>query len=751
MILDGITVVDATTGLAGSVATRLLAEAGADVIKIEPPEGDPDRDLASFATWNRSKRSARLRLDDPLDRERLVRLLDRADVFVHGLSPKQASLLQLDDSELARHHPRLIVAAITPYPANHLDAERPGSDLLVQARSGLCDEQECHRPGPTFVRMPVPSWGAAYLACAAILTRLIVRQRTGAVGPARTSLLQGALSCMTLIWNHLESPSPRMAEKLPLPKRPSANTFRCSDGVWIQTAAGYWLVPLVTTTLATLGISAPDDHVDPGPAFAAIYQKAFATRPSADWLRACWEMDIATEALVSIGDPLRDPQAIANGYTTELDDPTWGPCRQAGLPFACDPPLGVRWPAPTLGEHDEEIERDDRAAVSASSPDVVGAQPLTYPLEGLKVLDLGMFVGGPYAAMLLADLGADVTKLESPTGDRMRLDELMFIASSRGKRSISIDLKKPAGRRILEKLVQWADVVHHNVRFDAAGRLGIDPASINAMNPRAIICHVSAFGPEGDKRDHPSFDPQMQATSGWMLTGAGAGNRPIWLRFPPTDVQCAQLSLIATLLAVYQRDKTGYGSGVEVSMLGGALMTNSETLLQLESDELAPFDAVDPAVCGVRAGHRLYETADGWIAVSIDRHDEKALLHEAFGTDNSLAIAAQLRAADTDPTCERLERLGVPVERVRRNHELQFFASEDNIRANLVVHHEHPVYGRMAQIGTYWDFGDLQTSDAMAPPTLGQHTREILLEHGFSRQDILEFSAQGAAFGDAIA
>jgi crotonobetainyl-CoA:carnitine CoA-transferase CaiB-like acyl-CoA transferase len=333
----------------------------------------------------------------------------------------------------------------------------------------------------------------------------------------------------------------------------------------------------------------------------------------------------------------------------------------------------------------------------------------------------------------------------------MRLDELMFVAAGRGKRSISVDLKRPGGREILRRLVEWADVVHHNVRDDAAVRLGIDAESIAAINPRAVFCHVSAFGPRGDKRRYSSYDPQMQAVSGWMATCAGPGNRPIWLRFAPTDVHCAQLSLIATLLALYQRERTGTGSAVATSMLGGALLTNSETLLILDTDELTPAPQVDALTTGTRAGYRLYETANGWIAVSIPAARESEILQKAFGTEDATAIAERLRAVDTEPACAMLASLGVGVEQVRIDHELQFLTDLDNLHAGLVVQHQHPVYGRIAQVGAFWDFGDLGLRFDAPPPTLGQHTREVLLQLGFSRHEVLEFAASGVAFGDALA
>src|SRR5579862_5879284 len=159
-ILAGTRVVDCSEGLAGPVATLLLAEAGADVIKVEPPGGDHARAGLGFLTWNRSKRSVVLDLERPEDRGRLDDLLGGADVFVHGFTPSRAVALGLDDATLGARHPHLVTSAIRAWPAGHPSAEGPSDDLLVSARLGLCDEQLGHRPGPIFLRFPFGSWCA---------------------------------------------------------------------------------------------------------------------------------------------------------------------------------------------------------------------------------------------------------------------------------------------------------------------------------------------------------------------------------------------------------------------------------------------------------------------------------------------------------------------------------------------------------------------------------------------------------------
>ncbi len=158
-LLDGIRVVDLSTGVAGPTVTMLMAEAGADVVLVEPPGGHPDRALPGFRTWARSKQSLVLDVESPEGRLRLDELLHGADVLVHSYGPTTAARLGLDDAAVGSRHPALVVSSVLAWPANHVDADRPVDDLLALARLGILDEQQGHRPGPVHVRFPLGSWG----------------------------------------------------------------------------------------------------------------------------------------------------------------------------------------------------------------------------------------------------------------------------------------------------------------------------------------------------------------------------------------------------------------------------------------------------------------------------------------------------------------------------------------------------------------------------------------------------------------
>ena len=157
-------------------------------------------------------------------------------MLVHGLRPSDAARYDLDDEGLKQRFPGLVVCSMLGYPVGHADAERPGHDILVQARMGLMDEQRGNREGPIFLRLPVPSWGAVYLVAAGILARLRVRDRDGCGGAVHTSLLQGALAPMMQYWARAEKPTPSFAYGLP--KNMMSGLYECADGRWIHPMMG---------------------------------------------------------------------------------------------------------------------------------------------------------------------------------------------------------------------------------------------------------------------------------------------------------------------------------------------------------------------------------------------------------------------------------------------------------------------------------------------------------------------------------
>ncbi len=751
-ILAGTRIIDLSSGIAGPVATMVLAEAGADVVLVEPPGGHPDRSRPGFVTWHRSKRSVTLDLTTAEGLASLGELLATADVFVHDLSPGRAAGLGLDDSSLARTYPNLIVCSVLGWPANHRHADQTPDDLLTLARLGICDEQKAkHRAGPIYVRVPLGSWGAAWLAAIGIVARLITRDRIGAAGPAHTSLVQGALIPMMMHWSRAERPSPVLEMGMPK-QRMGATLFECGDGRWIHVMPpGPDNIPLMQEIFAEMGpdalATANADLGDDPPMFAnsGANQVAFRRYPAQRWLEELWAHDVPAQLAARMGEIFDDEQARANRYVIEVDDPRAGRITTAGLPLTITPAARVIGPAPEPGRHTAEVLSElrtprHRPAPPARSP----AAGRRWPLAGLKVVDFGNFLAGPLGPMLLADLGADVVKVETITGDPMRYVDWSFAGCQRGKRGVALNLKHPESRAALEAIIGWADVVHHNLRMPAARRLGLDPDSIRAIKPDIVFCHTSSYGPAGPRSDWPGYDQLFQSSCGWEVAGAGEGNSPMWHRFGFTDHLCAMSSVVSTLLAVLHRDRTGTPTNVAASLLGAAVLTNSETYIGPDG-ELVPFAQLDRDQLVLTPGRRIVACADGWVAIAADSDDEVARLLAGLGAVATDQIGDLAAARTTDELCATLRAAGVAHEPVRLAQRYPFFDDADNQAAGLVATYEHAEWGRFEQPGSMWNFGDLETRLDRAPPALGEHTVEVLREVGLSADAIDALLASGAA------
>jgi crotonobetainyl-CoA:carnitine CoA-transferase CaiB-like acyl-CoA transferase len=753
-ILEGRRVIDCSENMAGAVAGLLLAEAGADVIKVERPGGDPTRSSLGFLTWNRSKRSVVLDLETGDGREKLQRLLEGADVLIHTFGPTAAAARGLSDEELEARHPHLITSAVLGWPAGHPSADGPGDDLLVSARLGLCDEQQGFRDGPVFLRFPFGSWCAVYLSTIGILARLIQRERGGAAGGrAHTSMAQGALVPTMMHWARAETPGPGFSWGLPKDLVPSM--FEAGDGTWIHLMRNADVdSPLMVQAFEEMGeegVAAANAAfgglATPGyPNFGAN-RVAFRTRPAQEWLEDFWTHDIPAQPSAPYGAILADEQARVNGYVTEVVDPVRGRIIQAGTPFSTSPPSRVTGPAPALGAHTDEVlaEASTRRVDDGSG---AGRPPrgasVRSPLQGLRVLDLGNFLAGPLGPMLLADLGADVIKVEATTGDKMRHVERVFAACQRGKRGVSLDLRSPAARPALEALVAWADVVHHNLRMPAARKLGLDYEALRAINPDVIYCHASSYGPKGERADWPGYDQLFQASAGWEVLGGGEGNDPMWFRFGFMDHLCAMGSTVATLLAVYHRDRTGAGQFVTGSLLGGGVLTNSETFLQ-DGGLAASAAVLDREQMGLSPGYRLYALADGWIALCALEEGQLDRACAVIGAQDPAGLAAALAGASCEATLGALREAGVPCEPVNLDQGEAFLDDPLFRELGLVASYPHAEWGELEQVGALWSLGDLEVSLALAPPALGEHTVDVLTELGLDEDLIATLLDQSVA------
>jgi crotonobetainyl-CoA:carnitine CoA-transferase CaiB-like acyl-CoA transferase len=374
------------------------------------------------------------------------------------------------------------------------------------------------------------------------------------------------------------------------------------------------------------------------------------------------------------------------------------------------------------------------------------------PLAGVAVLDLTSYIAGSYTGMMLADMGADVVKVESPEGDSFR--ELPgFFGWNRGKRSVALNLKEPDGRAIVHRLAERADVVMENMRPGVAERLGVDYETLRGLNPRLIYSSVTAFGSDGPYRDRPGFDPLMQALGGVMVL-QGFGGAPQYVRVPVTDYYAAALAGQAILAALFARERTGRGQRVETSLLHAGMALQTGNVVDYPGKEVVYRDTPT---------YRLYRAGDGrwfflacgnqafWVKLchALDRPDLAG--DPRFGSwllrrDNADALVPLLEAAFASRPCAEWIRIlsehDIPCAPVQPLAE--FVANDPAVRHHrMAVRYEHPDVGPLTLIGQPLRFSDGQPADAGPPPSLGQHTLEVLAEIGYADEDLADLARRG--------
>ncbi len=387
------------------------------------------------------------------------------------------------------------------------------------------------------------------------------------------------------------------------------------------------------------------------------------------------------------------------------------------------------------------------------------------PLDGIRVIDFGQYLAGPFGPMLLADLGADVIKVEPTRGDGMRAVVGPFLGCQRGKRDIAIDLKQPEGLRIALELVASADMVHHNMTLGTADRLGVGYQHCKAVRPDILYCNNFMYGPVGPLARLGGLDPLGQAASGleWEQGPVAAGNTPQWYRYGQGDVAAAMPSALALLLALFHRNRTGEGQSMWASIFHGSMLYTADSWLAADGTP-SPRPTLDQEQLGLGALYRLYETRDGWLQLAAVREEHwpvlcQVLRREDLVADPRFATAAaraEHRAELTAALAEAfladhalkwrraLDAAGVPSEvSVDTCDGETVLFDDDLVRLGLVAEYEHPLLGRVRQFGNLITFSDTPGQPRRPAPMVGQHTREILAELGYDEAAIDGFRAHG--------
>jgi crotonobetainyl-CoA:carnitine CoA-transferase CaiB-like acyl-CoA transferase len=395
------------------------------------------------------------------------------------------------------------------------------------------------------------------------------------------------------------------------------------------------------------------------------------------------------------------------------------------------------------------------------------------PLAGLRVLDVSSAFMAPYCSLLLAQMGADVTKVEPLAGDLIRWVSpnaspgmgATFMVCNDGKRSIAVNLRSEPGQGVLARLVARSDVVVHNLRAAAAERCGLTYAQLEAHNPGIVVAATQGHAPDSPDAARPAYDDTIQASSGIAYLQGLRSGRPQYVTSIVADKSAALIGVGAILAAVYERQQTGLGQDIQIPML--EFMTSFALLEQLVGEVFVPNRG--PAVYArTSSPHRVpYETRDGYLSVLLytDRH--WTAFFQAVGRDDLLAdprystiagrtenidelygqVADILRSRTTSEWLSLLVDIDVPAAEVRSIDDLvhdPYLA-----QAGVLSEFQHPSEGTIRRLGLPVRFKNKMLEPPVRPaPRLGQDTFAVLAELGFSPADIDELAAAGIVAGE---
>jgi formyl-CoA transferase len=390
------------------------------------------------------------------------------------------------------------------------------------------------------------------------------------------------------------------------------------------------------------------------------------------------------------------------------------------------------------------------------------------PLEGLRVLDASRVLAGPYCAMMLGDLGAEVIKIERPqTGDQTRAwgppylmsESAYYLSANRNKRSLTLDLKREQGREIFKKLALQSDLLIESFQVGDLDKWGLGTKTLRQLNSKLVCCSITGYGQTGPWKGRPAYDLAMQAESGWMSITGEPGGRPVRVGVAILDLFTAHYATQAILAALVFRSQTGQGREIDIAMLDCAVASLSYMAQYYLATGQKPerMGSKHPTITPYQA----FETQDGYVIVGVaspeiwsrfcqalNRND---LLTDSRFAQNSERVAHRVeleailisafKKQKTDAWLRLLEKHEVPA--APMNSLKQVFAlSQVQVREMLqtVV---HPTIGNLSLLGIPIRFGPEPIAIRRAPPLLGEHTDAILGELGFSQKEIAAFRAQG--------
>jgi crotonobetainyl-CoA:carnitine CoA-transferase CaiB-like acyl-CoA transferase len=769
--LQGIRVLELAGGVGAAYAAKLLADLGADVIRVET-----DRDIVrsrpfEVHRWlNTNKRSV----------SSIGDLLDGADLVLHDLTPSVAAAAGLDPAALLEAHPRLVVCALTAYGSTGPWADYAATELNMMHASSWANVSPAAATDVELPPLKAPGHHAtimtATVGATAALAAVDKAARTG-VGELVDFSMFAAGARMTetapAAANFLHADASRLGTRTVVPW----GIYACRDGliqlICVEQAQWESLVHLMG---------------DPEWATMEVFADNAARKENSDLVHLYLSEWMATQDVVDLF--LRGQEAricLIPVYTMEQLDRD---AHFAERGFFVEDPEGLRLPSRGF-RYDQPWWELRRAAPAAGADDGAGWEPRpvepapvpatapapTRPLEGIKVCDFTWVWAGPYCTQLLAHLGAEVVRIESPEHlclfRRLPFNppELPLTPDSNGlfqlynsdKRSIGIDLRRAEARAVVERMIAASDVVVDNFAVGTLADLGFGLEQIRALNPDAVVVSLTGFGQTGPYADFMAYGPSGGAGAGLYAangyTGGMAAETGVAIGDPGTGLTGAW----ATVAALVARRRTGVAARVDVGMVEAIAATVGELWMQYQAEGVPPGPAAnsDPQW----APHGVYATGpDQWLTLACTTDAQWAALAALAGADDPafadarFATVAGRKAAEADldalvagwvagkdrwELTGQLQAVGVAV--VPSISPLELWSGNEQLAAiGMLEQPDHPVTGRHTVPGIPWRLSNGPNGLRRPAPMLGQHTAEVLVELGFSPTEIEALLASGA-------
>ena len=764
-------IVELGVGPVTGLATMVLADFGADVVKVVPRDGDPWADTGSWPLWTRGKRIVAADLDHPDDVAGLRGLIvESTDAVLTNLDRASRHAIGLDPQALGR--PDLVFGVVSGFGEDGPYASYPAYEPVVAAKFGrmLNFAGVADRPGPNYAALQVGTHATAQSAAAGLLAGLIGREATGHGFTFDTSLLRGmmpyemGIMAMAQLWDKgiLERPKASRDRTVSMPTF-NYHPVRTRDGKWLQ--LGNLLPHLLRNFFRAAGLDADladERHRGDPMRWPPDVREAFRDhlfehmqgKTLAEWTDIfVGDGGVASHAYQSTQQALADPDVTANGHAVER-----GGVTQLGLVANLTESPG------DVGGAAVETTFEAIEPRSVETAPVEGGRPAK-PLAGVTVVESATIIAAPLAAATLADLGARVIKIEPLGGDPFRSMFHGFGASkcNAGKECISLDLKSDEGQRIAQSLARMADIWIHNYRMGVPERLGIGYEQLSAVNPDLVYVSANGYGPNGPGAKRPSTHPIPGAALGgvaWQLGG-----------LPPEDVVPDNAELretarkllranevnpdpnmsmvVATtaLLGLAARRAHGRGQKIFADMFGANAYANWDDFLSYEGKPERP--AVDKDGYGLGPLHRLYQCAEGWVFLMIATDEEWAVLRDELhlaidrhDADLADVLGEVFAAGNADDFETRLATRGIGCVRADGLQPPAFLLEDEHCGIEeLRVPAVHPDWGEYFRNGPMVRFS--KGDEYPGTGAMGGATTALLEEIGYSADKIDDLIADG--------